>query len=333
MSTTVTVAFNRFMQDTVDLPAAVTRSARSRRDYLSDSLTRLAKADPDFTFLKGDFVPYGSFTRRTKIQPLDDIDLLVVVSDRGIREAVTRNVPIVHRVKIENAKAPLARFASEEGYVNSILVLNRVKTALGKLHHYKRAAVKRNYQAVSLSLTSHDWTFDLVPAVPVKTPQGKVKYFLIPDGSGQWMRTDPRKDADLVTKTNARQNQKLLPVIRMLKVWNRRTSKPRLASFLFEVYVLRSFSTVPAMESAPQAVAQFFRECPTLLNGPCPSPAGLGTDLDADLSADKRGRVIAAMHVVAKISQEALRHEQKGEQAQAIACWRKVFGERFPAHG
>lgn len=332
MATTISAAFNRFSLDAVDLPADVTRSARSRRDYLTDSLTRLAKSDPTFSLLKGSFVPYGSFARRTKIQPLDDIDLLVILSDRGVRESVTRTAPIIHRVKVEEAKSPLAPFADEAGHVNSVLVLNRMKKALGSLHHYKRAAVKRNHQALTLSLTSHDWVFDLVPAVPVKTPQGKTKHFLIPDGGGHWMRTDPRKDADLLTKTNAGHGQRLLPVIRLLKMWNRRTSKPCLPSFLFEVLVLRAFDGSQTIESAPESVAHFFRVCPALLRCACPSPTGFGAALDAGITMETRRKVIAAMGITENLAMEALRHEQKGDHAKAITCWRKVFGDKFPAY-
>lgn len=332
MATTVSAAFSRFSLDTVDLPASVTRSARSRRDYLTGSLSRLAKSDADFSFLTGTVVPYGSFARRTKIQPLDDIDLLMILSDRGIRESVTRTTPITHRVKVEGAKAPLAPFADEASHVNSVLVLNRMKKALGSLHHYKLATVKRNHQALTLSLTSHDWVFDLVPAVPVKTPRGKTKHFLIPNGSGQWMRTDPRKDADLVTKTNAHHGQRLLPVVRLLKLWNRRTSKPRLPSFLFEVLILRAFGGCSPIGSAPEAVAHFFWACPALLRAACSSPTGFGADLDAGITAEMKRRVIAAMGAAERLAQEAMRHEQKGDHAKAITCWRKVFGDKFPAY-
>ncbi len=333
MPVTVSAAFNRFSFDVVDLPTDVTRSARSRRDYLTDNLTRLAKSDPSFSFLKGTFVPFGSLARRTKIQPLDDIDLLIILSDRGVRGSVTRTTPIMHRVKVQESKSPLALFADDAGHVNSVLVLNRMKKALGGLHHYKLAAVKRNRQALTLSLASHVWVFDLVPAVPIKSPQGKIKHFLIPDGAGQWMRTDPRQDATVLTKTNAHHGQRLLPVVRLLKMWNRRTSKPRLPSFLFEVLVLRVFDKSSTVEYAPQAVAKFFAECPAFLNAGCPSPTGFGTPLDDGVSKEAKQKVIAAMHAAENLAREALQYEQKAEYAKAIACWRKVFGERFPTYG
>lgn len=256
-----------------------------------------------------------------------------MLSGRGIRESVTRITPITHRMKVEEGKAPLALFADDEGYVNSILVLNRIKIAIGLLHHYKNAAVKRNHQAVTVRVPSHDWTFDLVPAVPGPTSKGHARHFLIPDGTGQWMRTDPCKDAYMVTKTNSAHGKQLLPVIRLLKFWNRRTSKPQLQSFYLEVLALRVFAGTTPVERAPEALARFFHDCPALLNATCPSPTGHGPDLDATVSRESEQKIIAAMKAAEALAREALQHERKEEHKQAIVCWRKVFGEKFPSYG
>jgi len=80
-----------------------------------------------------------------------------------------------------------------------------------------------------------------------------------------------------VTRTNVYHGQKPLPVIRLLKLWNRRTKKPRLPSFLFEVLVLRAFDRFPTIESALEVVAHFFWACPALLRAARPFQLVIGS--------------------------------------------------------
>ena len=78
MASTVNTAFTEFLRDTVNLDADQTKDARSSRDWLIGQTNRLPDRFSDFPFLVDDYhLNYGSFARRTKIQPLNDIDLLI----------------------------------------------------------------------------------------------------------------------------------------------------------------------------------------------------------------------------------------------------------------
>src|SRR5690554_1351734 len=86
MPYTVGGAFTAFRSTTVDLDPDQTRTARTSRDYLIKQMRTLAGSDSAFPRLCGDPIHYGSFARRTKIRPLDDIDFMVVLDGRGVEE-------------------------------------------------------------------------------------------------------------------------------------------------------------------------------------------------------------------------------------------------------
>ena len=45
--------------------------------------------------------------------------------------------------------------------------------------------------------------------------------YLIPDGNGNWKKTDPRIDAANVTNLNQQHNGNILKVIRLAKYWQK----------------------------------------------------------------------------------------------------------------
>src|SRR5437660_96339 len=107
MPFTVAYSFNTFRQDKVDLDSAETSKARASRDFLIGQLKGLS-SEPDFPTITGQIIHYGSFARRTKIRPLDDIDFMLVLDGSGT-EAQYRS-PEESWLHIEDQHAPLAAF-------------------------------------------------------------------------------------------------------------------------------------------------------------------------------------------------------------------------------
>lgn len=176
---------------------------------------------------------------------MNDIDLLLGLDGRGTTATQGSSVPYRYWLRINDSIAPLARFPDGHGYVNSIKVLNKIRDSLALVPIYRRAELKRTGEAVVPDLVSYAWVFDIVPAVPIGAGAGQVDYYLIPDGSGEWKRTDPRKDQAFLTRVGSQHDDKLLPTIRLLKYWNRRTRKPVLTSFYFETLVVKVFDAAP----------------------------------------------------------------------------------------
>ncbi len=339
MAYTVGGAFNAFRTGIVDLDADVTKTGRASRDYLVDQIKAIAKSNTSFPRLGGDYRPYGSFARRTKIRPLDDIDLLLVLSGRGTTEA-SASALNTYRLKITDSTAPLAAYPEATGsffdtatYVNSTRVLNAIKSGLTAVPNYRKAAIKRTGVAVTLDLSSRTWAFDIVPSVEVADSTGATKHYLIPNGKGQWMRTYPRIDTTNVTTANTRHANKLLPTLRLLKYWNGRTMKPRLPSYYFETLVLKTFASGSAITDYSAAVKHFFDNAQTYLWLSCPDPKGLGPALDTSVDYTTKMKVGEAMKQAAKWAGYALMYDGQSNSKDAIYWWGKVFGSAFPAYG
>lgn len=333
MPYTVWSTFDQFRRALIDLGPDVTAAGRSSRDFLSEQLSLVSGRDPSFARLTCSTRPFGSFARRTKIQPLDDIDLLILLQARGTIAQTSTVDRYTSWLYINDQSAPLAASPDGYGFVHSTRVLNAIKLHLSAVSHYRRAEIKRTGQAVTLSLSSRPWVFDIVPAVPVNNGMGGTAHFLIPDGRGNWIRTDPRIDDDQTTKTNAQHGTQFLPTVRLLKYWNRRTHKPCLPSYYFETLAIKAFSLTAAITDYPTALKHFFDYAPTFLIRPCPDPKDLGPALDVHIDRETKNNVAAAMADAAAKAARALLADRQGQVRESITLWGQIFGPEFPTYG
>jgi len=339
---TVKTAFKKFQSQIVDLERVTTDKGRASRDYLFDQIKKLAKNQPDFPPLNGDYISFGSFARKTKIRPLNDIDLLLILNNRGINVEILYqqkasgygvNMTAVCKVKIADNSSPLQVFTNNKNYVNSIKILNRIKHCLTYITNYKKSGKNRRMQAVTLNIKSQPWTFDIVPAIPIYDYRDKVTHFLIPDGYGNWIRTNPKIDAESITTANIKHKGKLLPILRLLKYWNERRHKPILMSYYFETLVVQTFQFAPEITNIPAALEYFFQNCNFYLMSSCPDPKRLGEALDIDVNSNTKQSISKALGNAASHARHAIVAESKSDQKTAIYWWKKVFGSEFPTYG
>lgn len=328
MARTAGGAFSEFRREKVDLDPDETNQARASRDYLYEQMNYLDRTNSDFPSLLR-YVPYGSFSRKAKIRPLDDIDFFAVLDGAGVRE---QQYGYDSYLAVQDNACDLARFRDDNGYVSSIRVLNRIRSGLGSIGNYAKAEVRRNQEVVSLTLASYPWTFDIAPALAFNDWSGNVLYYLIPNGKGHWKRTNPHKDQDYITRVNQQHGGDFIPLLRLLKFWNRRRHKPVLMSYYFETLVLKAFDYAARFGSFQQGIKYFFDHCPTYLMSTCPDPKGLGPNLDDGLDYETRTKVHGKMREAAELAGYALYYEQAGHQETAIRYWRDVFGSDFPAY-
>lgn len=338
MAVTTWGAFNKFRADTVDLDSTQVSTARKSRDYLYDQLKTLSDNNPFFPKITKSFIPFGSFARKTKIRPLDDIDFLMLLVGTGTTEE-SGSSAYQRKLRLTSDTAPLTRYADDAAYwgapryVNSIRVLNSIKSGLSSVSNYGSAEVRRNYEAVVLNLKSYAWSFDIVPALAVSGWNGDITHYLIPDGSGNWKKTDPRIDQSKITTANSQHSLKFLPTVRLLKYWNSYRPQPALSSYYFETVCLKVFQNASAISDYPPAVKYFLDNAPTYLMQSCPDPKGLGPNLDADVPYDTKQKVQAAMKSAADEAWYGVYHEEKQNYQLSIEHWQKVFGSSFPSYG
>jgi len=167
-------------------------------------------------------------------------------------------------------------------------------TSLRDVSSYRKAEIKHDQEAAVLNLSSHAWKFDIVPAFEFPNLlSDDAACYAIPDGRGKWMKTDPRIDAEGVTRLNQKCDKKFLPILRLLKYWNNfDLNKPKLNSYYFETLAGIVFGNRTAqIETFPKAVRYFFKHVRPHLMNHCPDPKGYDPPLDYGLElAIKKGQ-------------------------------------------
>ncbi|CAM2840736.1 SMODS domain-containing nucleotidyltransferase [Actinobacillus equuli] len=128
---------------------------------------------------------------------------------------------------------------NDDNSLNSTKVLNIFKSALSNISHYSNADIHRMQQAVTLELPSYEWNFDLVPCFHTTS-----NVYLIPNGSGKWMKTNPEKDKELITSVNQKHSGKFLELVRLVKYWNSKSfaNKSKFqSSYLLEIMLAKYY--------------------------------------------------------------------------------------------
>jgi len=335
MAMTVTEAFDRFLRKAVNLTDDERRQASRSHNHLRDLIKSKAASDLTlFSLIDGDFLT-GSYDRGTKIRPLDDVDLFLVLD--GTRLFVVENGRLAN-VAVEGSTSwsnplLLPRYLTSNGFVSSQKVLLALRNALAQ--SFPKSRIRRDGQAVNVRLDSYQMGLDVVPAFHLLPWDGRRDYYCIPAGRGSslWIPTNPKVDAELVSRWDEYHNRQFRPVVRLLKWWNVVGNQGRLRSYHLEVlclYIFNIFSKEP-ISGYPAALAQFFREAQVLVPGPCPDPTGLGPPIDRYLDRESRRLTNVALQRASRLATRALTHSLFGKDADARRCWRLVFGPHFPA--
>jgi len=332
MAATVTAAFSQFLANTVNLDSDQVARARTSRDWLITHLDRFPDVYDDFPTLYTDVhLHYGSFARRTKIRELDDVDILIGVSALGTTYLETRG-----RIELTVPDGLVLRGLchDDSNLLNSRRVINRFVKHLGDVPQYQKAEIKRNGAAAVLNLTSYPWSFDIVPAFFTKPEWDGRTYYIIPDGSGHWMKTDPRIDQERVTVINQKHDGNVLNVIRIVKYWNARPTMPSMPSYLIETLVLAFFDAQLSKASAfvDLELPNVFSHIAASVHASVTDPKGIQGDINT-LTADERIAIWARARADAAKAARARELERADDHRASIAEWAKVFGAAFPQYG
>ncbi len=148
MPTSVTGAFNAFQKETVNLDSYRTKSARSSRDWLVGKINAFDNFFPLYT---DKHISFGSFARRTKIRPLDDIDIMIALTGQGCSYSEDGFGKITIHVPDDCDAYKHYRHASADS-LNSIRIVNEFVRKLSNIDQYKSATIKRNQEAAVLNL-------------------------------------------------------------------------------------------------------------------------------------------------------------------------------------
>ena len=333
MTPSVHGAFTAFRRDRVDLDPAQVKLARASRDDLQRQITLLPGTNASFPALSGRYGAAGSFARRTTIQPLDALEVLVILRGGGMTAHAAPDSLGTYHLDPGSTLSPLSRLTDASGQISSKRVLDAFTRALPQVASYETAESKRDGAAVRLKLTTAPWHFDLVPAVDVIAGPGGVGFFLMANGQGAYRRADPQKEADASTLANQRHHLLLLPLIRLIKYWNQGPDCPTLAAYYLETIAQKSFAVQAPLTSLPEGLKTFFQQAPSALWVSCPDPKGFGPPLDEEIDWQTKQQVVSAMQHAALAAQRAVLADQQGHTSVALQEWRHLFGSTFPPYG
>ena len=244
----------------------------------------------------------GSYMRSTMIAPLTeaDIDIFILLDTRYFH----------HYTNGQNR--------GQAG------LLDLLKQTLRKTYT-KTPDISRNGQAVTIRFS--DFMVDVVPAFH---RQGGG--YLIPDSIRQcWISTDPKKHVEVFEEANATHNGDFVPLVKMIKAWNRNTGG-HFRSFHLEVLALHVFNNV-TISDFPSGVRYFFDKCREKMKMQAPDPAGYSGDVGNYIST--QAQIQEATERLQTALERAVRAEDYARRehiADAMEQWGKIFGEYFPSH-
>lgn len=244
----------------------------------------------------------GSYSRHTLIAPLKeaDIDIIVVLDPKYFDDYNQQN----------------------GGQAGLLDLLKRVL----KRTYPKTPDISRNGQAVTIQFT--DFVVDVVPAF-----NRRGGGYLIPNSIAQsWLSTNPKQHVQIWSAANQTHNGDLVPLIKMIKGWNRTTSS-FVQSFHLETMALQLLNNV-TISDFPSGARYLFDKGREYVTKNNPDPAGYGDDVGAYLNT--QDKVKSAVSRFETAHARALKAEDlagRGYVADAVDMWRMVFGDYFPAYG
>ena len=332
MPTNVNAAFNKFLAETVNLLTEDSKTARIDRDNLRGRIQRLEAEVQHFPTLKIDAdINFGSFSRKTKKRPLDDVDMFFCMSGNGAY--YNEGIDGVIKIHVTNTNTNLYMFTNNDNEtLNSIKVLNKFKSSVESIYAYRSSEINRRQEVVKLTLNNKDWSFDIVPCF-ITTAVNNKNFYLIPDGTGNWKKADPRIDQERTTRINQSHDGKILNIIRIMKYWNARATMPTMSSYLLENIILNHY------ENRSSCSEYIDLELPHALEAVCnavfypvPDPKGFQSDLN-QISYEDRCKIYIRAGLDKDKAVEAHRLEIDCQtHRECISKWREIFGYEFPVY-
>lgn len=289
---TTSQAFDKFRMR-LELSATEQRDAARRQQELRDCIRGGFDVKTDFLS--------GSYARDTKTKPLKDVDVFFVL---GATEKGRRNQPPAQ---------VLTAFETHLKKTYSSVACNRRSVTV----EFEKAWYPEDHEGKVLSI-------DAVPAFECSGGD-----YEIPDNvEGKWIKTNPSKHRDKATAKNARLDGRWVPLVKMLKAWNRFNGKPIKPSFLIEVMALNLVD--PPFSSYPDEIRNFLSAAESAIARPWPDPAGLGPPVSDQMTPQLISAARAALREAQRKAALAARAEQTGRQGDALQLWREVLGDYFP---
>ena len=236
----------------------------------------------------------GSYMRNTMIAPLKDadVDIFMVMNDVYYRS---------------NGQA---------------YILDKVRDVLIETYP-STPKISRDGQAVTISFS--DFKVDVVPAF-TKLGGG---YYIPNTITKQWVATDPRRHIALWSEENKAHNGKLVPLIKMMKAWNKDNSS-LFNSFHLECLILQTMKYVPITEFYI-AVRHIFEKSQYSFQSVY-DPIMFSSVSTYLNTQEKRNAASSKLNTAYTWAKKAEDFAGEGKIKDAYYYWRLLFGNYFPVY-
>ncbi len=198
----------------------ISASARSREWLLNGIRSKIAEKRCQPTLYPDqNFLFFGSYFKGTKVQTLDEYDILVILdSCSGL--FTKGNYRFGYGLGSACPNYRYATLLKEDGSgVSPSKSLNWLKGIVEEfIQPYGMEAPIRNGQAVTVHTASTNTTFDLVPAGIFRNPSTNEIFYNIPGGdrNNSWIFTNPVRDRELLNEHSERRTN-YKNIIRLIK--------------------------------------------------------------------------------------------------------------------
>jgi len=238
----------------------------------------------------------GSYSRSTMISPLSeaDIDIFIILDPKYYES---------------NGQASL---------------LDKVKRALLKTYT-KTPKISRNGQAVTITFT--DFIVDVVPAF-----NRKGGGFLIPNSvQNTWIETNPKIHVDVMTSENSSHNGDLVPIVKMIKGWNKNINND-FVSFYLELLAIKIFKNI-TISDFPSGMRFFFDKGREGIKYKVHDPVEYGGQINGLRNCKTVDDAVNRFETAYNRTIKAEQYAKNDNIENAVDEWRKIFGDYFPAYG
>lgn len=327
MVKTVNNAFDYFMKNFVNLDSIETEKAKKSRENLKTNFQDISGKDGIPIFASQFNLDFGSFARKTKRQPLDDIDILIGLNGRDTSYTYSGSTI---KMLVSDVNNPLYKLLDQEGYISSTRVKNAIKSKLSSLNDYSHSEIHSRGEAVSLKLKSYPWTFDIVFTFHANDPVNK---YIIPDSNGHWKFTNPKIENEKIKEVSSKHPGKVKDTIRLIKYWNSRGKMPRVTSYVLETMMINHFE---ALTTPSDYIDLRFRSALEYIKDNIFKTVMDLKGIEGDINTLTNLERIS-LRDRAKVdydkTQNAVHAEIKEKnQKKAINIWRDIFGKDFPEY-
>ncbi len=280
---------NDLIKNNISLSQQEIMSVSKAKDNLLEYLIQKSKLNELPTAIETFLI--GSYSRDTKIAPLDDVDIMIVIG------TVKKNEDDNHSIIKCDFNFNSDHYNNED-HISSKKMLELYKKYI-KLK-YSKSELIRNNEAINLYLSSYNTGFDLIPSFYCPS----FDYYLIPTGGldTNWKKSNPIKDKLILEELNTKHNLLLKNTIRIVKYWFKMKRIKKIRSYHFEAMCYYYFNQTPYLISSYkngiETILKNINYCGYLKS--CPDPTKLSGNLTSGYEEDDINNIISESEIALK---------------------------------